>query len=142
MARKWNLIVGCGMLLGGIAYVAYLGAFGSWQYYVLVDECVAAGPTFQGKRLRVSGKVQSGTLHVAPERRAAHFVLQGATHQLPVACAGLLPDNLAEGIDVVVEGTLQPDGRLAGQRVLTRCASKYAAEPTQLAGTPSAGISR
>jgi cytochrome c-type biogenesis protein CcmE len=30
-------------------------------------------------------------------------------------------------MDVVVEGTLQPDGRLIGDKVLTRCASKYEA---------------
>jgi cytochrome c-type biogenesis protein CcmE len=35
-----------------------------------------------------------------------------------------VPDNLTEGIDVVVEGTLQQD-RFHGHKVITRCASKY-----------------
>jgi cytochrome c-type biogenesis protein CcmE len=38
-----------------------------------------------------------------------------------------LPDNLVEGIDVVVEGTLEKQGRLRGEKVMTRCASKYQA---------------
>jgi cytochrome c-type biogenesis protein CcmE len=36
-----------------------------------------------------------------------------------------LPDNLKEDIDVVVEGRLNESGALQGDRVLTRCASKY-----------------
>ena len=35
-----------------------------------------------------------------------------------------MPDNLAEDIDVVVEGTLQAN-ELLGDKVITRCASKY-----------------
>jgi cytochrome c-type biogenesis protein CcmE len=39
-------------------------------------------------------------------------------------CRCRLPDNLAEDIDVVVEGTFQSDG-IHGDKVITRCASKY-----------------
>ncbi len=45
-----------------------------------------------------------------------------------MACSGRLPDNLAEGMEVVVEGRFEPSGVLSGDTVLTRCASKYEAE--------------
>jgi len=43
---------------------------------------------------------------------------------------GNAADNLAENMDVVVEGTLQDDG-IRGYKVITRCASKY--EPKRTA---------
>jgi cytochrome c-type biogenesis protein CcmE len=36
-----------------------------------------------------------------------------------------LPDNLANGIAVLVEGRLDDAGLLHGEKVLTRCTSKY-----------------
>lgn len=109
-----------------LLYVAFLGFSTTWQYYVLVDECQGQPDRFFGKRLRVSGRVAKGSLTISEDRRKTSFLLAGDTHQIPVTCAGPLPDNLAESIDVVVEGVLENDGHLRGQRVITRCASKYA----------------
>jgi len=109
-----------------ILYVAFLGLSTTWQYYVLVDECQEQSGQFSGKRLRVSGRVARGSLSISEDRRKTCFLLAGDTHQIPVECGGPLPDNLAECIDVVVEGVLQEDGHLQGQKVITRCASKYA----------------
>jgi cytochrome c-type biogenesis protein CcmE len=41
-----------------------------------------------------------------------------------------VPDNLTEGIEVVVEGKLGADGTLRGDKLLTKCASKYASKST------------
>ena len=109
-----------------VLYLLSLFLSTSWQYYLLLDECLEKPGRFFGKRLRVSGKVAGGSLTISEDRRKASFVLAGYTHQIPVNCSGPLPDNLSESIDVVVEGVLQEDGFLQGQRVITRCASKYA----------------
>jgi len=112
--------------------MAYLGASSSWQYYVSVDECLEAcrdgRSTFEGRRLRVSGRVAAGSLRIDPAGKRAVFSLDGTQHSLPVVCSGTLPDNLAEKIDVVVEGRLDGSGVLQGDKLLTRCASKYDSE--------------
>jgi cytochrome c-type biogenesis protein CcmE len=126
MSLNAKLAVGGIVLTAVIAYVAYVGAAGKVQYYLLVDECVAQAEQFQGRQLRVSGGIATGSLQIAADRRVASFVLQGQESRLTVRSSGTLPDNLAEGIEVVVEGTLHPDGHLQGDRVITRCASKYA----------------
>jgi cytochrome c-type biogenesis protein CcmE len=125
MSARVRLAIGLLVIVSALAYVAYLAASSSWQYYLLSDECVAQAGRLLGKRLRVSGLVAAGSLSTAADRRQAAFLLQGHEHRLPVRCTGLLPDNLTEGVEVVVEGTLQPDGHLQGDRVITRCASKY-----------------
>ena len=79
-----------------------------------------------------SGKVAAESLQVAGDRMGARFALTSHRGNLIVTCSGPLPDNPAEGMDVVVEEQLEASGVLRGDRVLTRCASKYEA------GTPSA----
>jgi cytochrome c-type biogenesis protein CcmE len=105
--------------------MAYLGAQSSWQYYLTVDECTADAGELVGSPLRVNGHVAPSSLELAPNRSTASFVLRGSNSGLVVVCDGPLPDNLAEDIDVVVEGELDAAGVLRGNRVLTRCASKY-----------------
>ena len=88
------------------------------------SETAADAPSLTGKRIRVSGRVAIGSLRISEGRREADFDLVGARHKLHASCRCTMPDNLAEGIDVVVEGRLQADC-LHGHKVITRCASKY-----------------
>jgi cytochrome c-type biogenesis protein CcmE len=127
MSTHVKLALGATVLACATAYLAYLGASTSWRYYVLVDECLADGQRLSGYRLRVSGRVAAGSLVVSSDRSAATFQLAGQRHRLSVSCAGPLPDNLAEDMDVVVEGKIDASGQLVGEKVLTRCASKYQA---------------
>jgi cytochrome c-type biogenesis protein CcmE len=110
------------------AYMAYAGSTASWQYFLTVEECLADAPALVNQRVRVNGKIVVGSLEIAPGRQQATFKICEADLELPVRCAGPLPDNLAEGKDVVVEGRLDEGGYLRGDKVLTRCASKYASE--------------
>ncbi len=128
MNAKVKLAVAGTVIAVVVVYVAFLGLSSSWQYYVLVDECASQVDQFRGKRLRVNGHVVKGSLQISADRREASFRLNGAKHEFSVTCAGPLPDNLADGMDVVVEGVLQNDTHLQGQKVITRCASKYAAK--------------
>jgi cytochrome c-type biogenesis protein CcmE len=124
----WKLAIG-GLLIAGLTtYMGYLGASASWQYYLTVDECAAGDSSLAGQRVRVSGRVAPGTLRIAADRRQADFSLQGASAKLTVICSGTLPANLVEDIEVVVEGRLDDSGTLRGNKLLTRCASKYAAK--------------
>ncbi|MGD0382639.1 MAG: cytochrome c maturation protein CcmE [Thermoguttaceae bacterium] len=108
-----------------IIYLAYLGATESWRYYLTVDECLTDVSLHSGSRFRVNGKVAGGSLHIAPDRRQADFTLRGSKGSLAVKCSGPIPDNLAENMDVVVEGRLESQTKFHADKVLTRCAGKY-----------------
>ena len=137
-----KLLVGGLVVASVTAYMAYVGASSSWKYYLTTDECVAGGTKLVGQRMRVSGKVASQTLQVAPDRRQAQFTLAGTSGQLNAVCAGTLPDNLAENMDVVVEGRLEQDGVLRGDKILTKCASKYDARSTAPAAASISPVRR
>jgi cytochrome c-type biogenesis protein CcmE len=126
MGMRTKLLLCAAVIIASIAYAVYLGASSGWQYYLQVDECIGQADQFRGKRLRVSGRVASGSLKASPELREARFVLDGKEHELPVCYRGSIPDNLAEGRDVVVEGALASDGHFQCETLITRCASKYA----------------
>jgi len=124
MSPGLKLTAGALLMAAAIGYLAYLGAASSWQYYLSVDEAVADATHIEGKRIRVNGRVKTGSLTIVDDRRQATFDLAGTLHTLHATCRCTLPDNLAEDIDVVVEGTFQADG-IHGDKVITRCASKY-----------------
>ncbi len=124
MSTGVKLLIAAVLVASAIGYLAFLGAASSWQYYLTVDEAVADAPHLTDKRIRVSGRVEAGSLTMAADRRQAKFDLVGESHKVHAVCRCTLPDNLAENIDVVVEGTLQND-IVSGQKVITRCASKY-----------------
>jgi len=128
MTARGKLAIGSAVLVGVTAYMAYLGAAESWQYYLTVDECLAGAGRLGRDRIRVSGKVAADSLRIAPDRRRADFCLEGTEKNLSVICPGPLPDNLAEGADVVAEGRLEPSGLLRADKLLTRCAGKYESE--------------
>jgi cytochrome c-type biogenesis protein CcmE len=130
------------ILCGAIAYLIYLGSAGNWKYYVTVEECLADYAVLSGNCIRVSGKVAGQSLHVGADRRQAVFMLQGTQGAIAVTYSGTIPDNLAEGVDVVVEGWLEEPVALRSEKILTRCASKYesqrpGAEGSAKASTPS-----
>jgi cytochrome c-type biogenesis protein CcmE len=146
MTTRARLLIGSGIIAAVTGYMAYLGAKSSWQYYLTVDECAADASDLVGCRLRVNGHIAPDSLEIESDGTAAAFVIRGAESGVFVTCAGPLPDNLAEDIDVVVEGQLDSSGVLHGDRVLTRCASKYRAKQSEAneatAATPRPEVAR
>lgn len=118
-----------GLLIAGTtAYMAYLGAAESWQYYLTVDECLADLNGFAGHRVRVSGTVGPQTLQHSADNSRVTFGLKGHDRLLPVVCRAPVPDNLAEGIELVAEGQLDGKGTLRADKILTKCAGKYSSK--------------
>ncbi len=134
MTPNVRLAFGAGIVIAVTTIMAYVGAGASWRYYLTVDECLAGSTRLEPHRVRVSGALVPGSLHIAGDRSQASFCLQGASGSLHVVCTGPLPDNLAGSREVVVEGQLQAGGLLRGERLLTRCASKD--QPRRPEGSP------
>jgi cytochrome c-type biogenesis protein CcmE len=120
-----------GLVVAGVtAYMAYLGASSSWQYYMTVKECVDNANDMAGQRVRVSGSITPGSLVISPDRQEARFSLTESGSTIPVVCKGPLPDDLSpeKTMDVVVEGRLEGACTFRGDKLITRCASKYDAQ--------------
>jgi cytochrome c-type biogenesis protein CcmE len=129
MSTGKKLAIAGFVVAGATAYMAYLGASSSWQYYMTVQECVDNASQVAGQRIRVSGTIVPGSLVIAPDRQEARFSLSEAGSHLPVVCSGPLPDDLSptKAMEVVVEGRMEGGCMLHGEKLITRCASKYSA---------------
>jgi cytochrome c-type biogenesis protein CcmE len=144
MTTGKKMAIGGAILAGITIFMAYRGASADWQYYLTADECVAERTSLLGRRLRVSGRIAAGTLKRERDRSMVTFALDAGGASLKVVCTGTMPDNLAEGMAVLVEGRLDDNGLLRGDKVLTRCASKYESRlpPSATQSPPDIGQQR
>ena len=142
MKTRTKLIIGVCIIAAATAYMGYVGASASWKYYLTSDECVENAPELVGSRMRVSGKVAADSLRRAVDSSEVTFSLAGTSSQLQVIACEPLPDNFAEGMDVVVEGRLEKPDLFRGDKVLTRCASKYESQAAAASDGPAARTAR
>ena len=128
MSTNGKLGIAASIIASVTVYMAYIGTTADWRYYLTVEECLRQSSALVNQPIRVNGKVLPGSLAIATGRQQATFKIVDADLELSVFCTGPLPDNLAEEMEVVVEGRLDEFGKLQGDKVLTRCASKYASD--------------
>ena len=126
LSRKF--IIAVSLLVAGFAVLFGVGLKGSLVYYLTVGEFLDERRTDLGDNFRVNGNVVAGTIQRTPGALGARFVMTDGTRNLAVSYARETPDSFVDGSEVVVEGTLQPDGTFAAKTLLAKCPSKYEAQ--------------
>ena len=112
-----------------MAFLAWLGYGESKTYYHTIAELSELRGNARGRRLRVGGTVEPGSIHRLPGR--VEFVLLGEGKSLPVSYVGSdpLPDTFVDKSQALVEGSLAKNGSFVAEQVQAKCASKYEAAP-------------
>lgn len=123
-----RILVGIIVIGGGIGYFMYQAMQSSWSYYYSVDDFVANRTAVQSHSLRIAGIVKEGTILRDAKKMNLSFSLTGSDNQILVDYEGTVPDNFAEGGEVVVEGRLNADGIFKADLLMTKCESKYKAK--------------
>ena len=125
---KPKIVIGVGVIVLALIFLIYSGMKDSSLYYLTIPELYAQSGEIAGKGVRVSGDVVPGSI----DWNAAAVELRFAMHEdgdtLQVFHKGLMPDQLAEAQQVVVEGRLGEDGVFQATTLLTKCPSKYEIE--------------
>ena len=121
-------IIGVFVIGGGVTYFMFQAMQSSWAYYYSVDELVANTSIVQGSTLRVAGRVKDDSIRHDLEKMQLTFTLAGSTKEVPIQFGGSVPDNFAEGKEVVVEGLLDTSGVFRANTLTTKCESKYKAK--------------
>lgn len=95
------------------------------EYYKHVDEVMANPQEWQGKRLQVHGFARD-------VRRKAdsldwRFEVHNNGKVIRASYTGIAPDTFKDDSEVVVKGTLQPDGTflVVEDGIMAKCPSKY-----------------
>ena len=126
------------VVIGTLVWLASAGMKETQTYYKTVAELGQMGDEAYGKRIRVGGDVESGSIqHVGNQ---VHFVLIQDKLKLKVAYSGSdpLPDTFKDGAQALADGKLDRDQVFHAAKIQAKCASKYEVKPGQLAPGQSA----
>jgi cytochrome c-type biogenesis protein CcmE len=111
------------LAFGGLLYTS-LGE--SAEYYKHVDEVMVDPQPWYGKKLQVHGFVAPKSWVQKPGSLEYRFKVQSNGHVVQAYYTGILPDTFKEDSEVVLKGTLGPDGlHVVPDGVVAKCPSKY-----------------
>jgi cytochrome c-type biogenesis protein CcmE len=129
------------VVVGTLLWLATASMKESTTYYKTIAELGQMGDHAYGKRLRVGGDVESGSIQRVGNE--VQFTLLQEQKKLKVAYVGTdpLPDTFRDGAQALADGKLDKDGVFRAARIQAKCASKYEAKPGQLApGQPAPNL--
>jgi cytochrome c-type biogenesis protein CcmE len=118
------------VVIGTLVYLGVAGGTSNATYYKTISELGQMGDQAYGKRLRVGGDVESGS--IAKVGGQVQFVIVQDAKRLKVAYVGTdpLPDTFRDGSQALADGKLDKDGVFCAGKIQAKCASKYEAKPS------------
>ena len=124
------MILLCGIVVVAVSILVLVGVSiqGNMAYYIDVSDYLTKGPSAFTGNYRVKGNVVSGTVVKDPGVLGAVFEMSDGTGAMTVRYDRELPDTFVDEAEVVVEGTMGPDGVFEAHTLLAKCPSKYEAE--------------
>jgi cytochrome c-type biogenesis protein CcmE len=116
------------LAFGGLLYTT-LGE--ATEYYKHVDEVMAQPADWYGKKLQLHGYVVPGSVLQRKNSLEYKFKVQSNGHIVDATYIGVVPDTFKGEAEVVLKGTLAPDGlfTVSPNGVMAKCPSKYEAKP-------------
>jgi cytochrome c-type biogenesis protein CcmE len=132
MKKYGKFAVLIAVVIGTLVWLASAGMNETKTYYKTIAELGQMGDTAYGKRVRVGGDVESGSIQRVGS--TVQFVLTQENRKLRVAYSGAepLPDTFRDGAQALADGKLDKDGVFRAAKIQAKCASKYEAKPGQL----------
>ncbi len=131
MKTYWKFAALVVVVVGALVWLAVGGISEDKTYYKTVAELQLMGPKALGKRLRVAGDVEPGS--IVRNGREVSFVLRQDKRTIPVVYEGTspLPDTFRDGAQALADGRLGPNNVFRANQVQAKCASKYESVPGQ-----------
>jgi cytochrome c-type biogenesis protein CcmE len=117
-------MIGGSLAVLAVAAVLVLNAMRDSIVFFSTPTMVAEKHIAAGKRFRLGGLVQPGSL-VRGDNLAVTFQVADGSAALPVSYKGILPDLFREGQGVVAEGALDPSGVFKADTVLAKHDETY-----------------
>ncbi len=134
------------LIIGSLVWLAVGGVKDTKAYYKTIPELAQMNSVAKLHRVMVAGDVQPGS--IVKSGMAVSFVLHQGAQTLNVKYMGTdpLPDTFKDNAQAIADGRLGSDGVFEANKIQAKCASKYAAKPSQRglsheAATPSSKIS-
>lgn len=118
----------------GVGALAVIGAVGmllagglkeNVVYFLTPSELVAQGTSAVDRPMRLGGQVKPGSVSWDAEQLDLRFVVQDSVSEVHVASTGAPPAMFRDGIGVVVEGSMRPDGTFESTNLMVKHSNEY-----------------
>jgi cytochrome c-type biogenesis protein CcmE len=121
--RQLKFLIGGAIIAVVVGYLIFTAARGSTAFYLTVQELYDQGPS--ARPVRVAGFVVGESIVWEPRQQRLAFDMNDESGSLSVVYSGARPDMFRDEAEVVVEGTLGPEGVFEARTMMLKCPSKY-----------------
>ncbi|HTV00990.1 MAG TPA: cytochrome c maturation protein CcmE [Luteitalea sp.] len=128
MSGSRTVKIAISTLVLGLAFSAllYSSLSEDTQYYKHVDEVMTQPANWYGKRLQIHG--HASDIRRKPDSLDYRFEVAHNGQLVKATYSGIVPDTFKDGSEVVIKGTLGPEGFVVEPNgVMAKCPSKYEA---------------
>ena len=124
---RMRLAIAAVLFTGALSYFAFLACRSATVYYLTVAELEQAGPTAEGRMVRVAGKLVDGSFVRAADGKNVSFrVSDEDGNVLPVAYSGEVGQIFFnEHSQLILEGQYTGDRTFHTETLIVQCPSKY-----------------
>jgi len=139
MTPRTKFLIGAGLVLSVAGYLMASSISQTGVYYLTPTELATkldADPSLRGVGVKLGARVVPGSIKREAGGREYAFNVTDGARTVPVVYRGIAPDTFTDGVDVVVEGRMGPDGTFRATTLLAKCASRYEAAPEKYRDTP------
>lgn len=124
--RKRRLIAAIVIIIGvGTAAVVAMKSLNENMLFFVSPTDVEEQSLPAGKRFRLGGLVQGGSLSRASDSLAVKFIVTDGAHSVDVRFDGILPDLFREGQGIIAIGELSSAGHFEAAEVLAKHDENY-----------------
>jgi len=120
-----RFVIGAGVILVAVVYLIWGGVQEAIVYFYTPSELQAKSSEALGKRLRIGGMVEDGSLSKNPETLTLEFRLTDGVSSVPVRFKGIPPDLFTEGKGAIVEGVWTPEGIFRSDLIMAKHSEEY-----------------
>lgn len=114
------------VLVGAFSGLLYSTLQDGTEYYKHVEEVMDRPSVWYGKKLQLHGFVVPSTIMRRRDSLDYRFKIQSNGSVVAAQYTGVVPDTFKDNSEVVLKGTLGPDGfTVAPNGVMAKCPSKY-----------------
>ena len=114
-----------GLSVLAVAAALVLNAFQSNLVFIFSPSQVAANEAPIGKRFRIGGLVEEGSIQRHESGLTVNFAVTDSAESIPVTYTGILPDLFKEGKGVVAQGKISANGIFEADEVLAKHDENY-----------------
>ncbi len=128
-ASTGRIVLASGLILAAVGFIAFKGLGSATVYFKTADEAVAERQDLGGRRFRVQGTVQAGSIS-QEEGRLLFTILGDGGAVVPVVHRGGQPTGLfKDSIPVVLEGRWAGEGdAYASDTIIVKHSETYRVE--------------